>query len=88
MHILYCSLDTNEYNRICACESTEEIWDRLVVTYEGTSQVREIKINMFAHQYELFRMQQDKTTKEIFTRFVNITNSLKSFGRILQMTSW
>jgi len=23
MHILYCGLDANEYNRICACESTK-----------------------------------------------------------------
>jgi len=33
MHILYCVLDANEYNRICACESAKEIWDKLVVTY-------------------------------------------------------
>ena len=25
MHILYCGLDANEYNRICACESAKEI---------------------------------------------------------------
>ena len=39
MHILYCGLDANEYNHICACELVKEIWDKLVVTYEGTSQV-------------------------------------------------
>ena len=50
MHILYCGLDANEYNHICACESTKKIWDKLVMTYEGTSQVREMKINMFIHQ--------------------------------------
>ena len=43
MHILYCGLDANEYNSICACESAKEIWDKLVVTYEGTGQVREPK---------------------------------------------
>jgi len=63
MHILYCGLDANEYNCICACESAKEIWDKLVVTYEGTSQVRETKINMFVHQYELLRMQPDETIK-------------------------
>jgi len=57
MNILYCGLDANEYNRICACESAKMIWDKLVVTYEGTSQVRETKINMLVHQYELFKMQ-------------------------------
>jgi len=28
MHILYCGLDANEYNRICACELAKEIWDK------------------------------------------------------------
>jgi len=81
MHILYCGLDANEYNRICACESAKEIWDKLVVTYEGPSQVRETKINMFVHQYELFRMQPDETVKEMFIRFTDITNNLKSLGK-------
>jgi len=56
MHILYCGLDANECNRICACESAKEIWDKLVVTYEGTNKVIETKINMFVRQYELFKM--------------------------------
>jgi len=37
MHILHCGLDANKHNRICACEATKEISDKLVVTYEGTS---------------------------------------------------
>ena len=56
MHILYCGLDANEYNHICACEIAKEIWDKLVVIYEGTSQAKETKINMFIHQCELFNV--------------------------------
>jgi len=44
VYILYCGLDANEYNRIYACESAKKIWDKLVVSYEGTSQVREIRL--------------------------------------------
>ena len=53
---------------------------KLVVTYEGTSQVRETKINML-HQYELFKMQPGETIKEMFTRFTDITNNLKSLDK-------
>ena len=67
--------------RICICESAKEIWDKLVMTYEGTSQVREMKINMFVHQYKLFKMQPDETIKEMFTRLTDITNNLKSLGK-------
>jgi len=80
MHILYYGLDADECNHIHACEIAKEIWDKVVVTYEGTSQVRETKINMFAHQYELFKMQPDAIIKVMFTRFTDITNNLKSLG--------
>jgi len=76
MHILYCGLDGNEYNHICACELAKEIWDKLVVTYEETSQVRETKINMFIHQYEPFKVQPDEAIKEMFTCITDITNNL------------
>ena len=46
MNILYCALDPNKYNRISTCKSTKEIWDRLEVTHEGTSQVKDSKINI------------------------------------------
>ena len=80
-HILYCDLDANEYNRISTCETAKQIWNKLTVTYEGTSQVRETKMNMFVHQYELFKMQADESIKDMFTRFTNITNNLKSLGK-------
>jgi len=80
IHIPYYGLDTNEYNRICACETAKQIWDKLVVTYEGMRQVRETKINMFVHQYELFKMQPNETIKEMFTRFTDITNNPKLLG--------
>ena len=66
MHILYCSLDANEYNHICACELAKEIWDKLFVTYEGTSQVRETKINMLVHHYKLFNMQPEEDLQALF----------------------
>ena len=37
-------------------EHSKEIWDKLVVTYEGTSQVKETNINILMHQYEMFKI--------------------------------
>ena len=80
-HILYCGLDANKYNRISACDTAQQIWNKLIVTYEGTSQVRETKMNMFIHQYELFKMQSDESIKDMFTWFTDVTNNLKSLGK-------
>jgi len=51
------------------------------VSYEGTSQVKETKINMLVHRYELFKMQPDESIREMFTCFTDITNNLKSIGK-------
>jgi hypothetical protein len=71
INMLYCALDANEFNRISACESTKEMWDKLEVTYEGTNQVKESKISRLAHDYELFCMNFEDSISEMFTRFTN-----------------
>lgn len=34
----------------------QQIWDTLEVSHEGVNQVKESKVNILIHQYELFRM--------------------------------
>ena len=47
-------MDRNEYNRICQCKSAKEIWRWVEITHKGTNQVKESKINLLLHSYELF----------------------------------
>jgi hypothetical protein len=81
INMLYCALDRNEFNRISTLSSAQEIWHTLEVTHEGTSQVKESKISMLVHSYELFKMKSDESISEMFTRFTDIINSLKSLGK-------
>ena len=82
MHTLYRALDVNKFNRISDCEMAKEIWYKLEVTHEGTSQVKESKINILVHKYKLFKMETSETITEMFTRFTDIINGLKSLGRV------
>ncbi|XP_033514018.1 uncharacterized protein [Nicotiana tomentosiformis] len=52
-NILICGIGPNEYNRISACQSDNEIWEALQTTHEGTTQVKHSKINMLTNEYEL-----------------------------------
>ena len=54
MNLLCCALDANEFNKISGYILSKKIWDKLVITYEGTNQVKETRINMLVHRYELF----------------------------------
>ena len=76
-------MDRNEYNRICQCKSTKEIWRLLEITHEGTNQVKESKINILVHNYELFSMKETETIVEMITRFTEIVNGLEALGRVI-----
>ncbi|GAV66030.1 UBN2 domain-containing protein [Cephalotus follicularis] len=80
-HVLFCAIGQNEFNRISSYDSAKEMWDLLEVTYEGTNQVKESKISMLVHEYELFLMHDNECISDMFTRFTTIVNSLKNLGK-------
>ncbi|XP_042983398.1 uncharacterized protein LOC122312814, partial [Carya illinoinensis] len=82
MNLLYNALNGNEFNRIMNCATAKEIWDNLEVTYEGTSQVKESKIYILTHEYEMFKMNDDESISSMHTRFTNIINSLTALDKV------
>ena len=80
-YLLTCASSKSEYDKIISCDSTKEIWDRLQVLYEGTDQVKETKINMLIHQYEMFKMLEHENIDEMTARFMHIINQLKALGK-------
>ncbi|GAV86348.1 zf-CCHC domain-containing protein/DUF4219 domain-containing protein/UBN2 domain-containing protein, partial [Cephalotus follicularis] len=80
-YVLFCAVGPNEFNRISSCDSAKEMWDLLEVTYEGTNQVKESKISMLVHEYELFIMHDNESISDMFTHFTTIINSLKNLGK-------
>ncbi|GAV88353.1 UBN2 domain-containing protein, partial [Cephalotus follicularis] len=80
-HVLFCAVGLNEFNQISSCHSAKEMWDLLEVTNEGTNQVKESKISMLVHEYELFIMHDNESISDMFTRFTTIINSLKNLGK-------
>ncbi|GAV65250.1 zf-CCHC domain-containing protein/DUF4219 domain-containing protein/UBN2 domain-containing protein, partial [Cephalotus follicularis] len=80
-HIIICAINSNDFNRISSCIFAKEMWDRLEVTYEGTNQVKEAKISMLVHDYEMFTMNENEDIKSMFSRFTNIINALQALDK-------
>ena len=74
-------MDRSEYNRICQCKSVKEFWRLIEITYEGTNQVKQSKINLHVQSYELFLMKDNETIVEMITRFTDIANGLEALGK-------
>ncbi|PON79915.1 hypothetical protein TorRG33x02_234570, partial [Trema orientale] len=54
----------------------------LEVSYEGTSSMKETRINIFTRNYELFKIEKDESISQMFTKFTTIINSLGALGKI------
>ena len=53
------------------------------ITYEGTSQVKENKVSLLVHKYELFKVKRGEETQEMFDRFNDVLNGMKALGKNL-----
>ncbi|XP_075075171.1 uncharacterized protein LOC142162654 [Nicotiana tabacum] len=81
--ILMCGIGPDEYNRISVCESSKEIWEALQTAHEGTTQVKQSKIDMLTTEYEFFKMEEHESIQEMHTRFTSIINELHSLSEII-----
>ncbi|XP_057993048.1 uncharacterized protein LOC131174031 [Hevea brasiliensis] len=61
--------------------TTKEIWNALVITYKGTTQVKENKMDSLNYQYELFKMKSNETISPMYDRFMEIIGGIKSLGK-------
>ncbi|GAV74030.1 UBN2 domain-containing protein, partial [Cephalotus follicularis] len=46
------------------------------LTYKGTNQAKDTKINRLVHDYELFTMLENENISSMFARFNDIINAL------------
>ena len=74
MNTLFCALNKEEFNRVSTARSANQIWQILQVTHEGTNKVKEYKISILVHRFELFKMKENETITEMVTRSVSYTH--------------
>ncbi|VFQ60209.1 unnamed protein product [Cuscuta campestris] len=81
INMLYCAINPDDYRKISCYSTAKEMWDKLEVTYEGTDQVREAKIDFLTQEYEMFRMKEHEKIDDMFDRFSKIVNDLHALKK-------
>nr|GEW83146.1 zf-CCHC domain-containing protein/DUF4219 domain-containing protein/UBN2 domain-containing protein [Tanacetum cinerariifolium] len=76
--VIYNALPRKEYEGIFMCKTAKEIWDTLLITHQGNSQVKDNKIDLLVQQYEQFTIPKEKSIDNVFARFNTIITGLKS----------
>ncbi|GJV09143.1 hypothetical protein Tco_1346799 [Tanacetum coccineum] len=60
------------------CKTAKEIWDTLLITRQGNSQVKDNKIDLLVEQYEQFTIPEEESIDNVFARFNTIITSIKA----------
>ena len=83
INLLQGALIVDEFFRVSNCKTAKEIWDTLVQTHEGTTEVKRSRLHTLSHEYELFRMPPEETILDLQKRFVHLINNLSALGKTL-----
>ncbi|XP_045807708.1 uncharacterized protein LOC123902064 [Trifolium pratense] len=63
------------------CKTAKEMWTTLQTHHEGTSRVKETRIDIGVRKFELFEMKEDESIDQMYGRFTIIINELNSLGK-------
>ncbi|GJY52520.1 zf-CCHC domain-containing protein [Tanacetum coccineum] len=79
--VLYNALLKKEYERIFMSKTAKDIWQSLLITHQGNSQVKDYKIDLLVQQYEQFTILEQESIDSGFARFNTIITSLKALDK-------
>ena len=75
--ILVASIPRTKYMKMSDKSTAKAMFASLCANYEGGKKVREAKALMIVHQYEFFKMKDDESIEEMYSRFQTLVSGLK-----------
>eukprot|EP00253_Pinus_taeda_P017252 PITA_17252 len=74
------SLSQSEFVKVVQLKSAKEIWDKIILSYEGDSQVKCAKLQTLRIQYETLKMHNDESIASYFLRIDEVVNCMNNLG--------
>jgi len=78
---LSCALSMEESERVDECDTTKKVWDTLKIHHEGTSHIKETRIDIGVRKFEIFEMNKEENIDGMYSRYTSIVNKLRSLGK-------
>ena len=80
--MLITSLPHKEYLKMSDKTTIKAMFASLCSNYEGNKKVKEAKVTMLVHRYELFRMKEDEDIETVYSRFQTLVTGLQILKKI------
>lgn len=71
------AIPKEEYMKMSNKSTAKEMFASLCANYEGSKKVREARALMLVHQYELFKMKEDESIEQMYSRFQTLVSGLQ-----------
>ena len=76
------SLDTTMLNQVINCSNAKQMWDTIELLMEGTSEVKENRLDILTSHYEAFKSLPGESITQVFERYNKLLNDLNLHGKV------
>ncbi|KAK2415952.1 gag-protease polyprotein [Trifolium repens] len=83
IYALFNGVDTSVFKLIKNCVSAKDAWEILQKCYEGTTKVKQSKIQHLTSKFEALRMKDDESIQDFHLSLLDIANSIEALGEII-----
>ena len=78
--VLLGSLTQSEVMKVMHFKSAKEMWDKIILSYEGDEQVKRAKLQTLRIRYENLKMHSNESIANYFLRMDEIVNCMRDLG--------
>ena len=81
------SLTELEFFKVMQLNTTKEIWDKIILSYEGDTKVKSAKLQTLIIQYENLMMHNEERISNFFLCLDDIVNRMRNLGETITDTT-
>ena len=81
--VLTSALAEKEYKRVNKCKSEQEMWNKLVITYEGTLDIKDSRMDTLIHEYENFKLQEGENIIDMELDLLELSMNYHNSERVI-----
>jgi hypothetical protein len=84
MNAILNGLAESKFVKVMHLQTTKEMWDRLISSYEGNEKVKDAKLQTFWLKFEKLKMNENETVSKYFLRVEELVNAMKGLGEKIE----
>jgi hypothetical protein len=86
MNAILSGLVEAKFVKVMQLDSTKEMWDKIISSYEGNEKVKDAKIQTYRLKFEQLKMNEDEIVNKFFLRVEELVNAMKGLGEKIEDT--